>query len=131
MKVTLPIGRLPKVPARISSTTKWPLKARNISRVIMYSRRAKTMVLAPLSGAKKVAKARPICRPMKSPAAWTTAKVTRMVRPMAMPINNCSIMMPSPAQDTTGVSGSGGRPGATTTVISAARPILAWLGTLL
>jgi len=130
-KRRLPIGKVLNVPASNSRTIKCPSSARNISTVIIPRYRDSTRLLVLVSAEKNVANAKPICMPQMSPVISTTARVTRMTMPSAMPISTCSTITPSPGQENSATWGNGGRFGASRNASNIASPTLTWFDTFL
>ena len=74
-----------------------------------------------LAGSMKVAKPRPICRPMTSPATSRAVKISRTTKPIATPMRNCCATSTQPCGPDNWTSGGGGSVG-TSTMVST-RPV--------
>ncbi len=120
------MGRVWKVSTSIEISHRCPLNVRNSSIASISIKRASTGIFRRLPGSKKVAKERPICRPIISPAVRIAAKANCMVKPSIMPINICCAASQKPEGEKI-VTPLMGSVGATIQVIISARPIFTFL----
>ena len=124
-----PTGRVTKLSARISNTTRWPFMARNSSVTSMVKNWPMTGAEAPLTGSIMDAKLRPAWVEMICPATTKTWKNSCRLNPITAPMRICSTISGSAWGLMASTCGIGGRVGTSTRLRARARYIRTRTGT--
>ena len=117
-----------KLATTTSTSSRCPLITTKSQAAMVLNSRADTVLCPLVVGSKKVAKFRPICRPMTSPANSIAVKTTLAAKPMVTPMKTCWTTIASAVGVSSGSTGIGGSTGWAHSAVSRARPMRARTG---